>query len=90
VKVTLNGQNLVEHAEYLSTNSCRGRRALSSSHIPDYAQFGNIQFPKHIVEKQDGFPTLDITINDVQPNAAVSLPVPQNVAQRRHLLRRRW
>ena len=55
-------------------------------HVPvevtysDYAKFGDIQFPKHIVEKQDGFPTLDITITDVQPNAAVSLPVPANVA----------
>jgi hypothetical protein len=46
----------------------------------DYAQFGDIQFPKHIVEKQDGLPTLDITIDTVQPNAAVSLPVPDNVA----------
>ena len=79
VKVTLNDQNLVEKAEYLTTNSVVGDVPVEVTYS-DYAQFGNIQFPKHIVEKQDGFPTLDITVSDVQPNAAVSLPVPENVA----------
>jgi glyoxylase-like metal-dependent hydrolase (beta-lactamase superfamily II) len=79
VKVTLNQQNLVEKVEYLTTNSVVGDVPVELTYS-DYAQFGNIQFPKHIVEKQDGFPTLDITIDDVQPNAAVSLPVPENVA----------
>src|SRR5262245_27937984 len=78
VKVTLNQQNLVEKVEYLTTNSVVGDVPVELTYS-DYAQFGNIQFPKHIVEKQDGFPTLDITINDVQPNAALSLPVPENV-----------
>src|SRR4030095_13564472 len=79
VKVTLNDQNLVEKAEYLTTNSVGGDVPVELTYSA-YAQFGNIQFPKHIVEKQDGFPTLDITISDVQPNAAVSLPVPGTVA----------
>ncbi len=42
----------------------------------DYADYGGIKFPRRIVEKQDGFDTLDITITEVMPNAAVSLPVP--------------
>ena len=79
VKVTLNPQNLVERVEYLTTNSVVGDVPVELTYS-DYAKFGDIQFPKHIVEKQDGFPTLDIIINDVQPNAAVSLPVPANVA----------
>src|SRR5262245_51916980 len=78
VKVTLNDQNLVERVEYQTTNSVVGDVPVELTYS-DYAQFGNIQFPKHIVEKQDGFPTLDITIDNVQPNAAVSLPVPGNV-----------
>ena len=78
VKVTLNQQNLVEKVEYLTTNSVVGDVPVEVTYS-DYAPFGNIQFPKHIVEKQDGFPTLDITIDNVQPNAAVSLPVPANV-----------
>ena len=79
VKATLNDQNLVERVEYLTTNSVVGDVPVEVTYS-DYAKFGDIQFPKHIVEKQDGFPTLDITITDVQPNAAVSLPVPTNVA----------
>ena len=79
VKVTLNQENLVERVEYLTTNSVVGDVPVEITYS-DYAQFGEIQFPRHIVEKQDGFPTLDIMIADVQPNAAVSLPVPQNVA----------
>ena len=79
VKVTLNDQNLVERAEYLTTNSVVGDVPVELTYS-DYAKFGDIQFPKHIVEKQDGYPTLDITVSEVQPNAAVSLPVPDNVA----------
>ncbi len=78
-KVTLNQQNLVERVEYVTTNSVVGDVPVEVTYS-DYAQFGGIQFPRHIVEKQDGFDTLDITITDVQPNAAVSLPVPANVA----------
>jgi glyoxylase-like metal-dependent hydrolase (beta-lactamase superfamily II) len=79
VKVTLNPQNFVEKVEYLTTNSVVGDVPVELTYS-DYAQFGEIQFPKHIVEKQDGFPTLDIMVSEVQPNAAVSLPVPANVA----------
>ena len=79
VKVTLNQENLVERVEYLTTNSVVGDVPVEIEYS-DYAQFGDIRFPRHIVEKQDGFPTLDLMITDVQPNAPVSLPVPQNVA----------
>jgi glyoxylase-like metal-dependent hydrolase (beta-lactamase superfamily II) len=78
VKVTLSQENLVERVEYLTTNSVVGDVPVEIEYS-DYAQFGDIQFPRHIVEKQDGFPTLDLMITEVQPNAPVSLPVPQNV-----------
>jgi glyoxylase-like metal-dependent hydrolase (beta-lactamase superfamily II) len=79
VKVTLNQDNLVERVEYLITNSVVGDVPVEITYS-DYAQFGGIQFPRHIVEKQDGLDTFDVTITDVQPNAAVSLPVPASVA----------
>ena len=58
----------------LSSATSRG------DHLSDYADFGGVQFPRHIVEKQDGFETLDVNITDVKPNAPVSLEVPANVA----------
>jgi glyoxylase-like metal-dependent hydrolase (beta-lactamase superfamily II) len=80
VKVTLTDQNLVERVEYLTANSVVGDVPVELTYS-DYGEFGGIQFPRHIVEKQDGFETLDIMITSVTPNAAVSLPVPENVAQ---------
>jgi glyoxylase-like metal-dependent hydrolase (beta-lactamase superfamily II) len=78
VKVTLNDQNLVDRVEYLTTSSVVGDVPVEITYS-DYADYGGIKFPRHIVEKQDGFETLDITINDVKPNAAVSLQVPATV-----------
>ena len=36
-------------------------------------------FPSHIVQKQDGFPSLDLTIASVTANPAVEITVPDNV-----------
>ncbi len=80
VTATLNAQNLVERVSFLSTNSVVGDYPVEITYS-DYAEFGRVLFPAHIVETQDGHPTLDITIHDVTPNAAVSLDVPANVQQ---------
>ena len=80
VKVTLNDENLVERVEYLTANSVVGDVPVEVAYS-DYGDYGGIKFPRRIVEKQDGFDTLDITITEVTPNAAVSLSVPANVAQ---------
>lgn len=80
VKVTLNDQNLVDRVEYLTTNSVVGDVPVEITYS-EYADYGGVKFPTRIVEKQDGFETLDVTIKDVTPNAAVSLEVPANVAQ---------
>ena len=79
VKVTLNEQNLVDRVEYLSTNSVVGDVPVEITYS-EYMDFGGVQFPTHIVEKQDGFETLDVTIKDVKPNAPVAIEVPANVA----------
>jgi glyoxylase-like metal-dependent hydrolase (beta-lactamase superfamily II) len=79
-KATLNAQNLVEKVTYLSTNEVVGDYPIEIAYS-DYADFGGIKFPRHIVQTEDGFPTLDITVNDVKPNAPVSIAVPANVQQ---------
>ena len=65
---------------YLSTNEVVGDYPIEIAYT-DYADFGGIKFPRHIVQTEDGFPTLDITVSDVKPNAAVALDVPANVQQ---------
>jgi glyoxylase-like metal-dependent hydrolase (beta-lactamase superfamily II) len=79
VKATLNDQNLVERVSYLTTNEVVGDVPVELTYS-DYADFGGIKFPTHIVETQDGYPTLDITISDVKPNVSGAFDVPQNVA----------
>jgi glyoxylase-like metal-dependent hydrolase (beta-lactamase superfamily II) len=80
VTVTVNDENLVERVEYLMANSVVGDVPVEVTYS-DYGDYAGIRFPRRIVEKQDGFETLDITITEVLPNAAVSLPVPASVAQ---------
>jgi glyoxylase-like metal-dependent hydrolase (beta-lactamase superfamily II) len=80
VKATLNAQNLVEKVSYLLTNEVVGDYPIEFAYA-DYADFGGIKFPRHIVQTEDGHPTLDITVSDVKPNAAVTVDVPANVQQ---------
>lgn len=43
-----------------------------------YRNFGNIRFPSHMVQKQDGFPSLDLMVSSVAVNPAVHITVPPN------------
>jgi len=80
VHATLNAQHLVEKVSYLSTNEVVGDYPIEIAYT-DYADFGGIKFPRHIVQTEDGYPTLDIMVSEVRPNAAVSVDVPANVQQ---------
>jgi len=44
-----------------------------------YKDFGGIMFPSHIVQTQDGYPALDLTITSVMANPAFDASVPDNV-----------
>jgi glyoxylase-like metal-dependent hydrolase (beta-lactamase superfamily II) len=79
-KATLNAQNLVEKVSYLSTNEVVGDYPIEIAYT-DYADFGGVKFPRHIVQNEDGHPTFDIVVNQVRPNAAVAIDVPANVQQ---------
>ena len=80
VKATFNAQNLVEKVSYLSTNEVIGDYSIEIAYT-DYADFGGVKFPRHIVQTEDGYPTLDITVTEVKPNAPASVDVPANVQQ---------
>src|SRR5438309_3798636 len=80
VKATLNEQNLVQKVSFLSTNEVIGDFADEIAYS-DYADFNGVKFPTHIVETQAGFPILDVRINEVKPNVAITLNVPENIAQ---------
>jgi glyoxylase-like metal-dependent hydrolase (beta-lactamase superfamily II) len=77
-KTSVNAQNLVEKVSYLSTNDVVGDYPVEIAYT-DYVDFGGVKFPRHIVQTEDGFPTLDITVDAVKPNAAGAIEVPANV-----------
>jgi glyoxylase-like metal-dependent hydrolase (beta-lactamase superfamily II) len=44
-----------------------------------YRDFGGTLFPMRIEQSQGGFPTLDVNVKEVQPNAAVDIKIPEQV-----------
>ena len=80
VKAVATRKNLVEKVESWNTNPVLGDM-LTETVYADYKDFGGVQFPTKITEKQGGFPTLDLTINEVKANAPATIQPPDNVRQ---------
>jgi glyoxylase-like metal-dependent hydrolase (beta-lactamase superfamily II) len=77
VSGVINDENLVEHVETQTYNNVLGNIVVEVD-FSDYRDVGGIKFPMHIVQKQFGFPTLDLRVADVQPNGASNLTVAEN------------
>ena len=80
VKALVNDKNLVEKVDSWSPNPVLGDM-LTETTYADYKDFGGVQFPTKITQKAGGFPSLDLTVSEVKPNAPVDLQVPDNVRQ---------
>lgn len=44
----------------------------------DYKDFAGMKFPTHIIQKEGGYPVLDLTVTAVKPNAPVNISVPDS------------
>ena len=71
-----NHQNLLEKVETWTPNPILGDMPIETNYS-DYRDFGGVKFPTKIVQKQGGFPVLDVTVSDVQPNATVNIEQPR-------------
>jgi glyoxylase-like metal-dependent hydrolase (beta-lactamase superfamily II) len=78
IKASINSQNLVEKVQYLTSNEVTGDYQVEV-YYSDYANFSGIRFPKHILQIEDGYPTLDIQIQELKVNTASSITVPEGV-----------
>jgi glyoxylase-like metal-dependent hydrolase (beta-lactamase superfamily II) len=65
----LNNQGILERVETKIDNNVLGDIPFETT-FDNYKDFGGVKFPTHIIQKQGGFPVLDLTISDVKPNAA--------------------
>lgn len=68
----LNDQNILERVETRIDNTVLGDMPYETT-FADYKDFGGVKFPTHIVQKQGGYPVLDLTITDVKPNASTNI-----------------
>ena len=74
---TLNAQNLVERVETLMDVAFTGD-TLFEGIYSEYKDFGGVKFPMHVVMRQGGYPTLELTVADVQPNSPAAREVGVN------------
>ena len=75
-----NEQNLVERITTRFDNPMLGDIAFEAV-FRDYKDFGGLKFPTHIVQRNGGYPVLDVIITDVKPNISASFDVPANIRQ---------
>ena len=76
----VNEQNLIEKVVGKVANAVLGDMAIETTYA-DYKDFGGVKFPTKIRQTADGHPSLEITVTDVQINAAFDAPLPANVGQ---------
>jgi hypothetical protein len=77
----IDSQNLVTKVETWVPNPVLGDVPVEIAYS-DYKDFGGIKFPTHIVQKQGGQTTLDLTVTNAQANVQnAALQVPDVVQQ---------
>jgi glyoxylase-like metal-dependent hydrolase (beta-lactamase superfamily II) len=82
----VNEKNLVEKVETWLDNDVLGDMLVQGVYL-QYQDFGGLKFPTTIIQKQGGFNTLILIVDNVKPNAPVNIqpqqtqaaPVPQPV-----------
>jgi glyoxylase-like metal-dependent hydrolase (beta-lactamase superfamily II) len=78
----VNAQNLIEKVETWMSDAILGD-TLIETNFSDYRDFNGVKFPMKIVQKEGVapivFPILEVTVKEVQPNAAVNIERPGTV-----------
>lgn len=75
---TINGQGQVEKVQTWIDHPIVGDMLVETTYT-GYQNFGGVMFPSRIVQTQDRFPSLELTISAVTANPTFDAPVPENV-----------
>jgi glyoxylase-like metal-dependent hydrolase (beta-lactamase superfamily II) len=76
---TINAQGQVEKVRTWIDQPIVGDMLIETAYS-DYKDFGGgMMLPAHVVQTQDGFPSLDLTISAVTVNPPATITVPENV-----------
>ena len=76
----INDQNLVDSVEAQFPNPVLGDMSIKNTYS-NYKDFGGVQFPTRIVQEEGSYPTLELNVSNVQPNATASVSVPDAARQ---------
>src|SRR5438093_6150010 len=79
-KATLTEANLVDKVEAVIPNPVVGDLSVEIRYA-DYKDFGGVKFPMKISQSATGSPWLELAVNEVRPNAAVDIKVPEPIQQ---------
>ena len=74
----INESGLVERVESRFPDAVLGDTPAVTTYS-EYRDFAGVKFPTRIQQSQGGFPVLDVTIKEVQPNAPADIPVPDAI-----------
>jgi glyoxylase-like metal-dependent hydrolase (beta-lactamase superfamily II) len=80
VKATVDGQNLVEKIDAVAPHAVLGDVPVEIRYS-EYKDFGGVKFPTKIKQTIGGYPALELTVSDVQPNVTVDSSVPDPIRQ---------
>lgn len=77
---TIDSQNMVTKTETRIPNPVLGDMLVETDYS-GYKDFNGVKFPTVIVQKQGGYPLLDLAVTDVKANAPLDLTAPDAVKQ---------
>jgi hypothetical protein len=77
-EATFNDQHLIERIDRWFGHSVLGDTLMEAT-FSDYKDFGGVKFPTRILQREGGYPLLDLTVADVRVNVPVALDVPANI-----------
>ena len=75
---TINAQGQVEKVQTWIDHPIVGDMLVETTYS-GYKDFGGVTFPSRILQTQDGYPSLDLTISAVTVNPSFDAPVPDTV-----------
>src|SRR4030095_13271038 len=75
---TINSQGQVEKVQTWINHPIVGDMLVETTYT-GYKDFGGVMFPSHILQTQDGYPSLDLTISMVTANPEVNITILDDV-----------
>lgn len=74
----LDDQNMITKIDTWMANPVLGDMLIETTFM-GYKDFGGVKYPAHIVQKQGGFPVLDLTVTGAKANIPAFIQIPGNV-----------